>query len=200
MKHQIYKKQPGFTLLEVLVAIGIFSVVAMVSYSTLDSYLDQRERLTLHYAKFERLQRLFLLLERDIQFAAGRKVRDDDDIKPAIESAQGDVLIGMTVAQPDVQSAVGVSLKRVEWQLEGNELIRSQWDTLDHNGKIKPAQLLVSDEIQDIELSYLLYSPNRGLDSKESLDLDEFPSGVELNITLTSGDSYRRVFAIVQGG
>ncbi|MCP4007940.1 MAG: prepilin-type N-terminal cleavage/methylation domain-containing protein, partial [Proteobacteria bacterium] len=50
MKYQVYKKQPGFTLLEVLVAIGIFSVVAMVSYSTLDSYLDQRERLTVHYA------------------------------------------------------------------------------------------------------------------------------------------------------
>ncbi|MCP4049029.1 MAG: type II secretion system minor pseudopilin GspJ, partial [Gammaproteobacteria bacterium] len=190
----------GFTLLEVLVAIGIFSVVAMVSYSTLDSYLDQRERLTVHYAKFERLQRLFLLLERDIQFVAGRKVRDGGDIKPAIESAQGDVLIAMTVAQPDVQSAAEISLKRVEWQLNGNELLRSQWDVLDHDGKTRPAQLLVSDEIQDLELSYWLYSPNRGPDSKESLDPDDFPDGVELNITLTSGDSYRRVFAIVQGG
>ncbi len=200
MKYRVYKKQPGFTLLEVLVAIGIFSVVSMVSYSTLDSYLDQRERLTVHYAKFERLQRLFLLLERDIQFAAGRKVRDGGDIKPAIESAQGDVLIGMTVAQPDVQNTAGISLKRVEWHLEGNELLRLQWDVLDHDGKTRPAQLLVSDEIQDLELSYLLYSPNRGLDSKESLDSDEFPGGVELNITLISGDSYRRVFAIVQGG
>ena len=200
MKVLAHDKLSGFTLLEVLVAIGIFSVVAIVSYTTLDSYLDQRERLTVHYAKFERLQRLFLLLERDIQFIAGRAVRDGGDLKPAIDSAQGNVLIGMTVAQPDVQSAAGVSLKRVEWQLEGNELIRSQWSVLDHNGKIKPAQLLVSDAIQEVELNYLFYTPNQGLDSKNKLEPDEIPGGVELNITLISGGSYRRVFAIAQGG
>jgi general secretion pathway protein J len=200
MKVLVHDKLSGFTLLEVLVAIGIFSVVAIVSYTTLDSYLDQRERLTVHYAKFERLQRLFLLLERDIQFIVGRTVRDGGDIKPAIDSAQGDMLIGMTVAQPDVQSAAGVSLKRVEWRLEGNELIRYQWSTLDHNGNIKPAQLLVSDEIQNVELDYLFYTPNQGLDSKDKLEPDEFPGGVELNITLISGGLYRRVFAIAQGG
>jgi len=200
MKVLAHDKLSGFTLLEVLVAIGIFSVVAIVSYTTLDSYLDQRERLTVHYAKFERLQRLFLLLERDIQFIAGRTVRDGGDLKPAIDSAQGNVLIGMTVAQPDVQSAAGVSLKRVEWRLEGNELIRSQWSVLDHNGKIKPAQLLVSDAIQEVELNYLFYTPNQGLDSKNKLEPDEIPGGVELNITLIYGGSYRRVFAIAQGG
>lgn len=193
-------KQTGFTLLEVLVAIGIFSVVAMISYSTLDTYLDQRERLTVHYAKLERLQRLFILLERDIQFSAGRAVRNGGDIQAAIMSQQGDLLIAMSVAQADVQSAAGISLKRVEWQLEGNELIRSQWNVLDHNGNIEPARILVNDEIEDIEFTYLLYSDNQGLDTKTSLNAGEFPAGIELNVTLISGGAYRRVFAIAQGG
>lgn len=194
------KNQLGFTLLEVLVAIGIFSVVAIISYSTLDTYIDQRERLTSHYGRLERLQRLFILLERDIQFSVGRKVRNSGELQPAMLSAQGDVLITMTVAQADVQSAAGVSLKRVEWQLDGHELIRSQWNVLDHTGNIEPARLLVSDDIANIEISYLMYSRNQGLDSSDSLSADQLPAGIELNVTLDSGGSYRRVFAIAQGG
>jgi len=194
------KNQLGFTLLEVLVAIGIFSVVAIISYSTLDTYIDQRERLTSHYGRLERLQRLFILLERDIQFSVGRKVRNGGELQPAMLSAQGDVLITMTVAQADVQSAAGVSLKRVEWQLDGHELIRSQWNVLDHTGNIEPARLLVSDDIANIEISYLMYSKNQGLDSNDSLSADQRPAGIELNVTLDSGGSYRRVFAIAQGG
>jgi general secretion pathway protein J len=194
------KNQSGFTLLEVLVAIGIFSVVAIISYSTLDTYLDQRERLTSHYGKLERLQRLFILLQRDIQFSVGRKVRNGGELQPAMLSAQGDALITMTVAQVDVQSVVGVSLKRVEWQLDNHELVRSQWNVLDHTGNIEPARLLVSDEIANMEINYLLYSQNQSLDISDSLGADQRPAGIELNVTLISGGSYRRVFAIARDG
>ena len=194
------RNQSGFTLLEVLVAIGIFSLVAIISYSTLDTYLDQRERLTSHYGKLERLQRLFILLERDIQFSAGRKVRNDGELQPAMLSAQGDVLIAMTVAQADVQSVTGISLKRVEWQLDGHELVRSQWNVLDYTGNIEPARLLVSDEIAEIEFNYLLYSQNQSLDLSDSLSEGQHPAGIELNVILDSGGSYRRVFAIAGDG
>ena len=145
--------QNGFTLLEVLVAIGVFSVVAMVSYTTLDSYIQQRERLKVHYGKLERLQRLFILLERDIQFAVRRSVRDGGSQKEAIESAQGDALISMTVAQADVTSATGIALRRIEWRLDGKELIRAEWNVLDHNGNVEPVELLVIDEVDNIEFN-----------------------------------------------
>ena len=131
------RRAAGFTLLEVLVAIGVFSVVAMVSYTTLDTYLDQRERLTVHYGRLERLQRLFILLERDIQYAANRSVRIGGDIEPAVSGPEGKALLSMTVAQADVNSPTGVSLKRVEWRQEGTELIRAQWDVLDHPGRAR---------------------------------------------------------------
>jgi len=200
MKRPLRIAETGFTLLEVLVAISIFSVVAIISYSTLDTYLQQRERLTVHYSKLERLQRLFMLLERDVQFSVKRTVRDGGEILPAMMSEHGDALITMTVAQADVQSAAGISLKRVEWQFDGKQLIRAQWNILDHDGNIEPAQLLVSEEIEELDINYFLYSENRGLDSKSSLDDGEFPHGVELDLSLDSGSSYRRVFVTASGG
>lgn len=190
----------GFTLLEVLVAIGVFSVVAMVSYTTLDTYIDHRERLQVHYGKLERLQRLFILLERDIQFAANRSVRIGGDIEPAIAGPGGNTLLTMTVAQPDMNSPTGVSLKRVEWHQDGEELVRAQWNVLDHSGSLKPTELLVSEEVSDLSLTFWIYSDDRGVDTRESLDSNEFPAGIEVAITLDDGAQYRRLFALAQGG
>ena len=200
MKMLSRKKQAGFTLLEVLVAIGIFSLVAMISYSTLDTYIAQRERLTEHYGKLERLQRLFILLERDIQFSVPRNIRIGGDTQAAIVSENGDVLIALTVAQADINSVTGIALKRVEWRMDGEELIRSQWNVLDHTGNVEPAELLVSDELSNMEFSYILYSPTQGLDTKTSLASGEFPLGILLTVSLASDESYRRVFAVAHGG
>ncbi len=193
-------KISGFTLLEVLVAISVFSMIAIVSYTTLDTYIDHRQRLSTHYGKLERLQRLFILLERDIQFIVNRKVRLASVILPAVMSGEGDVFLTVSVAEADINSASGTRLKRVQWRLEDREMIRASSDVLDHDGDIEASELVVSEEVDDIELSYLMYDPNRGVEIKSKLSQNEFPDGIEVNLTLESGEHYRRVFSIAKGG
>lgn len=192
--------EQGFTLLEVLVSISVFSMVALVSYSTLDTYIEHRERLQGHYGKLERLQRLFILLERDIQFTIPRKVRVGGDVEAAMVSENGDAMLSMTVAQADFRGASGIALKRVQWRLDGRELIRAQWDVLDHGGQIEADELLVSNEVEAINLNYLIYETNRGVESKDQLIEDELPDAIEVIIELSSGESYRRVFGTALGG
>ncbi len=189
----------GFTLLEVLVSISVFSMVALVSYSTLDAYIDQRERLLVHYGKLEQLQRLFILLERDIQFMIPRGVRIGGEFEAAVESENSDALISMTIAEADFRGASGVKLKRVQWRFDGRELIRAEWDVLDHDGRVEPQELVVSDKIEEMSLNYLIYVPGRGLESKDSLDVNEYPDGIEVSVQLASGESYRRVFGTALG-
>lgn len=189
----------GFTLLEVLVSIGVFSMVALISYSTLDTYIDQRERLLVHYGKLEQVQRLFILLERDLQFMMPRKVRTGSEIEPAVVSENSDALISMTVSEADFRGASGTVLKRVQWRLDGGELFRAQWNVLDHDGSIDPQEWVVSDEVEELTFNYLVYARGRGLDIKDTLEQDEYPDGVEVIIKLTSGESYRRVFATALG-
>lgn len=192
-------KQAGFTLLEVLVSIAVFSMIAMVSYSTLDTYIDHRERLGEHYGKLERLQRLFILLERDTQFIINRKVRNGGDILPAVMSADGNAFISMTVVESDIDSPTEVALKRVQWRLEGQEMIRSVWDVLDQNGNVEPGELLVSDEIEDVDINYFFYDGRGGVDRKSSLTEDDYPDGIELIIKLISGEQYRRIYGVSGG-
>ena len=194
------KRVLGFTLLEVLVSISVFSMVAIISYTTLDTYIEQRERLSGFYGKLERVQRLFIMMERDIQFMTRRKVRVRGDLQGALLSNDGDALMTMTVAEPDFRGVSGVVLKRVQWQLDGRELIRSEWTVLDQADQQDPVERVTSDEIEDIEINYLLYQPGQELESTAELRNGQYPDGVEVIITLAEGETYRRVFGTAIGG
>jgi len=68
-------KQQGFTLLEVLVAISIFSVVSLASFTIFDTVLRGDESSKVRSERQNELQRAFLLIERDLLQIAKRSMR-----------------------------------------------------------------------------------------------------------------------------
>ncbi len=67
--------QQGFTLLEVLIAIAIFSVVSLASFTIFDTVLRGDENSKLRSDRQNELQRAFLLMERDFTQIAKRTMR-----------------------------------------------------------------------------------------------------------------------------
>lgn len=65
----------GFTLLEVLIAIAIFSLISISSFTIFDSVLKGDETAKQRSARQNELQRAFLIIERDITQMARRSVR-----------------------------------------------------------------------------------------------------------------------------
>ena len=67
--------QRGFTLLEVLIAIAIFSVVSLASFTIFDTVLRGDENSKIRSDRQNELQRAFLLMERDFTQIAKRSMR-----------------------------------------------------------------------------------------------------------------------------
>ncbi|KGJ94323.1 type II secretion system minor pseudopilin GspJ [Colwellia psychrerythraea] len=67
--------QQGFTLLEVLIAIAIFSVVSLASFTIFDTVLRGDENSKMRSERQNELQRAFLLMERDFTQIAKRNIR-----------------------------------------------------------------------------------------------------------------------------
>ena len=65
----------GFTLLEVLIAIAIFSLISLSSFSIFDTVLSGDEIAKQRSERHNELQRAFLIIERDITQIARRSVR-----------------------------------------------------------------------------------------------------------------------------
>ncbi len=68
-------RQLGFTLLEVLVAISIFSVVSLAGFTIFDTVLRGEESSKVRSERQNELQRAFLLMERDFLQIAKRSMR-----------------------------------------------------------------------------------------------------------------------------
>jgi len=65
----------GFTLLEVLIAIAIFSVISLSSFTIFDTVLSGDEASKIRSERMNELQRAFLLIERDLTQIARRSLR-----------------------------------------------------------------------------------------------------------------------------
>ena len=65
----------GFTLLEVLLAIAIFSIISLSSFTLFDTIISADERSQLSSKRQNELQRAFLLIERDLLQLSRRSIR-----------------------------------------------------------------------------------------------------------------------------
>ncbi|ROL66240.1 type II secretion system protein GspJ [Pseudomonas chlororaphis] len=79
-------KQQGFTLLEVVVAIALFSLLGLASYQLLDRVMRSDQRIGLHEQQLRDLQRAMSLFERDLVQARRQPLVDDPSHSQALLS------------------------------------------------------------------------------------------------------------------
>lgn len=76
--------QRGFTLLEVLIAIALFSLLGLASYQLLQRVLHSEQRIEQHEQQLRSLQRALDILQRDLWQAVPRPLPDDPSRRQAL--------------------------------------------------------------------------------------------------------------------
>lgn len=76
--------QRGFTLLEVLIAIALFSLLGLASYQLLQRVLHSEQRIELHEQQLRSLQRALDILQRDLWQAVPQPLPDDPSRRQAL--------------------------------------------------------------------------------------------------------------------
>ena len=74
-KSRVKSAEQGFTLLEVMIAIAIFSVISLASFTIFDTVLRGDENSKIRTDRQNELQRAFMLMERDFTQIAKRSMR-----------------------------------------------------------------------------------------------------------------------------
>lgn len=126
-------RSQGFTLLELLVAMAVFSLLAAMAYGGLTSVLDARAHTDRAAQRLDEMQLAFAMLERDLRQVVDRPRRDThgdrqaalrlDDLRlpPRLE------LVSAGARSRGVRS----ELRRVGWELDDGVLYRLLWPTVD---------------------------------------------------------------------
>jgi general secretion pathway protein J len=98
---------PGFTLIEILSALLILSLLALMSYRGLGAVLDAREHTRNETEKWRHVASFFARFERDVQLAAPRPVRFA--ATATMDTTMGTTTMGTTTMGTTSDTTVGTT-------------------------------------------------------------------------------------------
>ncbi len=148
----------AFTLIEVLVAMAVFALVAALSYGTLNQTLLSAELLSDRMDRLQALQRAVRLLTDDLQQLTPRPVRDElgDNYGPALNTSfQTGFALELTRGGWSNPMVLPRSTQqRVAYRIEDNELVRYYWNVLDRTLSNEPIVVTLLDGVESLQFRF----------------------------------------------
>ena len=156
-------RQKGFTLLELLVSLALFSVIYLVAYGTLSTILSGSQALNTEQERWQQLDIVFTLIQEDLGFATDRKIRDTSGYAiPALRGQPTDLRAESLPALEFSRAGIRVlstdretGERRVAYRLKDGALYREMWPTLDRKYDAKPVDDRLLNEVNEFDVRFL---------------------------------------------
>lgn len=152
-------RQRGFTLLEVLVAVFITSMISLGVWQVMNTLIDSRDGIERVSGAFRDVQKTVSLLERDLLQAVKRPVKDAyGERVPALTSRINDA--NLTLTRQGWRNPLGErrsELQRVAWEYDDVEerLIRRYWPVLDRTQETESREQELLENVSSLEVRFL---------------------------------------------
>jgi general secretion pathway protein J len=165
----------GFTLIEVLIAMAITALVAMLSFTSLSSVLTSVEVLRDRGQRISELNRAWTLISRDLSHFVARPVRDEFGQIESAMSGGAEVANGISFTRggwhnPNRQ--LRSQLQRVRYRLEDDVLWRESFIVLDRTSESEPQRARLLTGVDDFQLAFFGAAVSLG---GEELDTEDWP-------------------------
>ena len=201
------KRTTGFTLLELLIAMMVFSILSVMAYGGLQSVIETKEHTSNAAKRLVDLQTAFMFIGRDIEQAVGRSVRDGfGDVRPAMQGGEfGSELMTLTrTGYSNFLKKSRSNLQRVAYRLEDETLSRLSWPMLDQDFGQEAYERILLTGVTKVELAYVdqagelkeQWPPAFG---EEESNKTVLPRAVIFTIETKRLGKIRRVFPVLPG-
>ena len=196
------KTNRGFTLLEILVALSVFAILATITSSAIYHAFKTRDIVTQQSNQLSRLQLAMALIQRDTQQIIDRPIRGSQRrLLPALigKSEYLEFTRGGNV-NADAHM-LRSNLVRVAFLCNHHQLIRRHWEALDTPNRNAYQDTVLLNHLTQCQFAYLTHShqllsewtekvlaPNQ---RKESL-----PTAIQLTITIQKLGNASLLFVI----
>lgn len=200
------KPTAGFTLLELLVALAVFAILAVAAYGGLRNVLYTRAAVEEQNRRLAAVQLAVYRLEQDIEQAAPRGVRDEyGEPQPALLSG-GLAADRLTLTRFGWDNPLGQprsTLQRIAYRLRDGRLWRLHWPVLDRGGPIEARETLLLDQVREIKARFLDredwrddWPPPAPVGQERKPDPDRLPRAVEISLTLEDWGEITRLLPL----
>jgi general secretion pathway protein J len=147
----------GFTLLEVLIAVGITALISLGVWQLLHGTINAEKTLQSASDKLAALQRTMLFLSRDIEQVVPRAVKDNyGDEREALTTADHFYALKLTrIGWRNPLLDPRSDLQRVGYSLDNDTLVRSYWTVLDRAQNSEPIRQTLMSGVISIKFTFL---------------------------------------------
>jgi general secretion pathway protein J len=148
----------GFTLIEILIALAILALVAVLGYRALSSLTESEVRLAAESERWRSLDALFARLESDMRLAQPREVRVGPSSEPgwrADKDDAGNALLRIARAGPEFSLEPGSAGQRLGYRLRDGTVEVLYWPHLDQPASVAPTAYALAGGIAGFEITYL---------------------------------------------
>lgn len=199
----------GFTLIEILVAMAIFSLIGLASTALLTTVIDDDKASTERFAELEKLQRAMLTIERDLLQAVPRAVRINGEINQIVMRGGEDELGGQADSIGFVHAGwhnpqlmlPRSTLQLVGYRVEENKLLRLYGNYLDNIIGYEPKSKVLLEGVTDFQVEFLIATQNdNDLQGWQEAYLGSvLPRAVAITLTTEVFGEIRREFILAGG-
>lgn len=201
----------GFTLLEVLIAIGITAMIGLGSWQLLNSAIRTSEHTQLKLDELKALQKTILILSRDLQQVVSRSVRDEyGDYQPALQSKGA--LYHLEFSRAGWRNPLGdprSNLQRVAYELKQDEIVRHYWNVLDRSQDSESVYRSLLKGVEEFSIRFMKADnswsdewPVRDATAEDEVKDPRFksnhiPKAVKITLTLKQFGSVSKLYELV---
>jgi general secretion pathway protein J len=191
-------RNEGFTLLEILIALFIFTIVSMIMVTVLHTLLSSQQETEKKSLRLRELETAFILISNDLEQTLNRPITNN---LGAVESFVG-TSRSVTFTHGGLVNPMGdllrSSLQRTTYHLDDHgHFTRITWPVLDQTQKTQADQRILLNNIDDVHFEYLDQQGRFHSDwSVKENDSAPLPKAVRLTLTLSGWGSMTQLYLI----
>ena len=180
-------KQQAYTLIEVLIALMIFAILASMSTQVLHHFLTQYQHIHQNYTFWHKVDKLIQDMQYQTYFSLRRPVR-------ANEGHMFPAFIGQHDYMEWSYSGPHETLHRIAYVCRHGQLKQRTWSALDPLHREDYVEKILFDKLKNCGFRYL--NSEHKIDGFWNSDVDITPHGIQLNLTWNEKQKLQFWFAL----
>lgn len=196
------RSNKGFTLIEILIALTVFAILATITSSTLYYAFNTRTRVNLQAERLNALQLAISIIQQDTSQTVQRAIRGNEMRLFPVFVGQPQYLELTRDGVVNPNSAEKRStLKRIALVCQDEKLLRRTWSTLDPIDRNKYEDKVLLDNLSDCHFNYLnqtlqLLAEWREQAITQNQRREPLPKAIQMNLTLKDWGELNMLFII----